>query len=603
MENINNEQVETKKKDRRWVVRAIIAFLVILALLTFFSNTIMNATIPKVMAKNAVRGNLSYTNNATGQIEADNKSEAKGIEGRTVDKVLVQNYEYVEEGATVITLKQGEKNEDLETAKATLKELEKAKEYESRTPSDPTDYTSYEESIVMAQETLDTANKTLEAARNKDATIQAAQNTINEKNGLIPGLQGKVDSATSTIEDYDKQIAEIDLQIANDEEQIQTLINLGVPTPTPTPGGDVPAEPAKNDPGESEADSEPAETTDPSDNTDADTTPSETVNPSTERIAELMKEIEDLQKQKEDLEQLKAAAEDRLVAASSELADAQSAVADAQAIIEDAEALPSVTSAQSAVNSANSSLNKARRDLNNARATNSIENDKAKDAYDEREQKIADLKKQIEDAEKEMAVTEIKAPATGYAFNIAVFEGDVMTKDQVVFVVIPEETTYSATFKFPTNVANNLRTGMTLSCDSWFVDTCTVVNIRPDPDNPRETRIVKCSLAGDYMYPGESITVVADRANSDYDRIIASSAINEDNSGTFVYQIKEEKSPLGDKYTVKRVDVTVDATDGALSAISGNNLTNDMIVIRSEKPLKDGERVRLEDYSKDSDSK
>ena len=109
MENINNEQVETKKKDRRWVVRAIIAFLVILALLTFFSNTIMNATIPKVMAKNAVRGNLSYTNNATGQIEADNKSEAKGIEGRTVDKVLVQNYEYVEEGATVITLKQAKR--------------------------------------------------------------------------------------------------------------------------------------------------------------------------------------------------------------------------------------------------------------------------------------------------------------------------------------------------------------------------------------------------------------------------------------------------------------------------------------------------------------
>ena len=86
---------ETKKNSRRWVIRAMGTFLVVLALLTFFSNTIMNATIPLVVTATAQRGNLSYTRSATGQLESDNKIEVKGLDGRTVDQVLHTNYDTV----------------------------------------------------------------------------------------------------------------------------------------------------------------------------------------------------------------------------------------------------------------------------------------------------------------------------------------------------------------------------------------------------------------------------------------------------------------------------------------------------------------------------
>ena len=89
----------TGSKKRKWVVKAIISFVAVLAVLTFFSNTIMNATIPKVMAQNAVKGNLSFTNSATGVIEADQKTEVKSINGREIDQVMVRNYMDVEEGA------------------------------------------------------------------------------------------------------------------------------------------------------------------------------------------------------------------------------------------------------------------------------------------------------------------------------------------------------------------------------------------------------------------------------------------------------------------------------------------------------------------------
>ena len=71
--------------------------------------------------------------------------------------------------------------------------------------------------------------------------------------------------------------------------------------------------------------------------------------------------------------------------------------------------------------------------------------------------------------------------------------------------------------------------------------------------------------------------------------------------GNFVYAIIGSSTPLGDKYTVKRIDVTIEATDGAYSAITSQKGELDkydvMIVIRSEKPLEDGQRVRLEDYT------
>ena len=170
-------------------------------------------------------------------------------------------------------------------------------------------------------------------------------------------------------------------------------------------------------------------------------------------------------------------------------------------------------------------------------------------------------------------------------------------------IVIPENTTYSITFTFDTEVAQKFETGTELTPNDGWVEKCTVMNIRPDETNPREKRIVKCSLTGFNIWPGTQLTVTADKTNQDYDHVIPSSAVGRDNSGTYVYVIIESSGPLGDKFVVRRLSVTVDATDGAMSAISCENevdLQQGMIVTRSEKPLHNGDRVRMEDYSSDS---
>ena len=47
------------KNRRKTIIRIMVAFVAGLALLTFFSNTIMNLTIPKVMGEYATRDNLA----------------------------------------------------------------------------------------------------------------------------------------------------------------------------------------------------------------------------------------------------------------------------------------------------------------------------------------------------------------------------------------------------------------------------------------------------------------------------------------------------------------------------------------------------------------
>jgi len=565
-----------KVKNRKWVTKAIIVFVAGLALLTFFSNTIMNAMIPKVIGKRATRGNLSYTNNSSATVEPAIAYRVKGLEGRVIDQVLVTDYDYVEEGDSLLTLNPVEDQSALDELRTQLTSLRREEEYAARTPDD-TDFASMRASITSAQVSLDEARAALSESRNKSDTIEAANRIIEQNRPLSVSLGAEVESASATLESLNAQIATLESEITTREDQITTLINLGIPTPTPTPL--------------------PAITETPSEDEGDPDTPAPSVHPSTVRIGELRAEIEARQTQISELESQVSSAESRLASASSRLADCNAAIEEAQAAITSAESLPSVSSARSSVESAEAGLSSAQRALANAQATSGIERDRARDAASDRAAQIAKLETKIAEMEANLNATDIKAPASGQVYALAVGDGDTMEKDSVILIIVPDNTEYTITFKFPTASITGLQPGMQLTSDEYWLDSCEIVSIKPDPESPRESRLVKCVLAAEYILPGETVSVVANRSNQDYEYCISSSAINEDNAGKFVYLINEERSPFGNRYTVSRVDITVEATDGAMSAISGNGLDLGMIVIRSEEALEDGQRVRLEDFT------
>lgn len=129
----------------------------------------------------------------------------------------------------------------------------------------------------------------------------------------------------------------------------------------------------------------------------------------------------------------------------------------------------------------------------------------------------------------------------------------------------------------------------------WYSDVhARVTSIRPDPTNPSKNKIVNFEVEGD-VSNGQSLSLTVGKRTSNYDNIIPNSAIREDNKGKFVYRIVSKATPLGTRYSVERVDVTVLAEDDTQSAVSGALESWEYIVTTSSKPLEDGQLVRLKD--------
>ena len=608
---------ENQKSDRKWVIKAMIAFLAVLAILTFFSNTIMNLTIPLVVTSYAMRGNLAYTNSATAQLVSDDKYEVKGLDGRTVSTVEASNYDLVSEGDVIVTLEPVEDMHELTDLENQLLTLQRQQEYAARTPSH-TDFTTQNQAVRTAERALAEAQATLNSATTRDETIAAAQQVLNANQAAVVALQAQVASASASVESINATLAALYARLAV-LDGTQTAV-LPIPTNAPgmyAPRADVPGKYDPTDPGDPDSttiapDPAAAAAGDPStDPTDATTTtaapttpsssdtastttqsiPAATVNPDQDRDA-IIAQIAQYQGQLTE-------AQNRLTGYSSQLAAAQIAVANAQTAITTAQALPSSYAAADAVADAQAALTTAQVALSDAQINAGIAADQAADAVEDRERQIADLEDKIARARARLECNEIVAPADGYVINMAVSAGDKITGEPIIFVIVPEGSSFSASFTFPTNVAQSLSVGQELSSnDYYWIDRIVITNIKPDPANPRDNRIVKCAIySNSQLWPGESITVTADRGNSTYDHVVAASAISEDNSGYFVFVLNKTSSPLGDRYTVRRVAVQVVARSGAFAAITGDGLDNAMVVTRSEVPLHNGDRVRLEDYS------
>lgn len=546
---------------RARVIKAMIAFVALLAVLTFFSNTIMNMTIPKVMGSYASRGNLSYSNGSRGEIVVDNQTEIKGLEGRVVDEIKVTSYDTVKKGDTILTLKPIEDDETLATKKASLKTLEREKAYAARQPKQATDFSIQTDAINTAKTTLSEAKDTLKKVQNKKSAISNNQKIIDEESVKKVSLEATVAAAAKTVEDLKTQIDKLLTEKAPLDAQITVYKETNTPEPTED----------------------------------------ELLNNSTP-YAILVNKVKEKEEEIKKLNDLLKPAEERMNEASADLAECEGKISKAEAAIETLEGLPSEASAKNEVNAAQNALNTANKAYSDAKKTASVEADKAKDLENDRDEDIAKLKAEIEKLEEAAKITEIKAPAAGFVYNLSVAAGDSLTAKTVVGYILPEEhRECSVTFNFDTKVAQNIWAGQQLEITSGFAQSCTVISKKPDPDNPRGKMLVKCHIDGEDSWPGEEITVNAGRGNDNYKCVVPSSAVNEDNGGQFVYAIIGSSTPLGDKYTVKRIDVTVEATDGAFSAITSAKGELDkydvMIVIRSEKPLEDGQRVRLEDYT------
>ena len=88
--NINAEPAEKHRNRREWVKNIIIVFLLIMLVLTFFSNTIMNYSLPEVSVARISRNKVSKAYSLDLLVEANKKYTVTADENREIKRVAVR---------------------------------------------------------------------------------------------------------------------------------------------------------------------------------------------------------------------------------------------------------------------------------------------------------------------------------------------------------------------------------------------------------------------------------------------------------------------------------------------------------------------------------
>ena len=200
---------EQKVKKRGWVKNAAIIFLSIMLILTFFSNTWMNRTLPEVAAQYVQSGSINTQIRGTGTVSANESFEVITDQTRTVLSVPVKLGEKVEVDQVLLNFASA----DSEEIKSAQENLDNALYAYKDALIDGGDgkYSKEKRDIERAQKKLNEANAikqsggySKEEYDKAKQNLTQAQNNLNTQQKVVDELQKRLDGG----EDVSDQLAE-----------------------------------------------------------------------------------------------------------------------------------------------------------------------------------------------------------------------------------------------------------------------------------------------------------------------------------------------------------------------------------------------------------
>ncbi len=209
--------MQEKPKNREWVKNAAIIFLAVLLVLTFFSNTIMNRSLPEVATQYVTNGSIVARVRGTGTVVANGSHQVKAEGTREIRSVLVKTGQEVQPGDVLFTLGAGSSDE-IEAAEEKLRSLQNS--YNRSAAGLPSfSYATDERKLADAKTAMDEAKKALDIA--KKALEQSADyNTqIKDAEKQLEAAIAKRDAAREV---YETELAQAKAALADAESRQMT---------------------------------------------------------------------------------------------------------------------------------------------------------------------------------------------------------------------------------------------------------------------------------------------------------------------------------------------------------------------------------------------
>lgn len=545
---LSTEGRRRKKRGRRdWVKNAIIIFLAVLLVLTFFSNTIMNYSLPEVAAQYPQSTTLTTKIRGSGTVESAQSYNVTVQETRTVAAVNVKKGDTIAAGDTLLTLDATESQElqDARTNLATVKlDYEKLK-----LPKNEDGAAAQAASLAQAQAAVTKAESDLATAQKYESDLKWYQDQeASAKSTLATKNQNK--------EYYSSLVDNLNSQIANVENSNADYLSA--------------KKRLEDDPENEELKAEVQRIYD------------EQIAP---KLASLSQQLADAQQNV--LNATYAASQ-----AESAYTSAQDATAAFQASNQNA---TSVSAAQTALQSAKDNLATLQATAKDTEDTNAYNDSVAQLDLAAKEQEVKDAEAKVKALEEKTSAANIKSRYAGVVTEVNVAAGDTTTADTPLMVVELTEKGYTLKATVTKEQARTLKEGLQAEITNLWDSgiTMTLTSITSDKNDPANSRVLTFAVTGDDVSVGQSLSFSVGDKNSSYDLVIPSAAIHTDADGSFVYTVQVKSSPLGNRYTVRKKTVTIVASDDNNSAVSGELSSDDFVITTATVPLEVGTQVRI----------
>ena len=620
---------EQRVKNRGWVKNVAIIFLAVMLVLTFFSNTIMNASLPEAAVQYVQSGSITTQIRGTGTITAKEVYEVKTTTSRKVQSVLVTKDQEVKVGDVLLILAAGEGTEtdelktQLETAKYSYQqklinmsgggsEVTRAQEklQEAIAARDAIAVNITAEDIELAKVRYETAKEyyqqlTYELEDAGGYVEGGKGDTLKELSDAVNAAQLEYDSNCIR---YAKEYAFVN-QLAADASVFGThgsdrdayaeaitgafaaagedttvhnyfvdlasvtqaeRENLGIDRVdiTKYPYSDlVSALPSQNITAVAKGYGEILTAK------DALTKAQDAYN----------KAVESMQPQNEALNKQVTEAKremDALEAEYKELSDKKTAYDTAK---------DNVISCENALQT-----------LLKTSKLDNLELSKMANEIAELEAKLEKLSGGEKDAEGNVTGGQIVSEVNGVVKEINVTAGNNTDPATAVMTIEVPDRGYTVSMNVTNEQAQKVTIGdaAEISTGYWGSSGLSgkLVGIRNNTSAGQSGgKQLVFDVTGSDITSGTQVSVSIGQRSQNYDTIVPNSALRSDSNGSFVLVIVAKSSPLGNRFVATRVDVTELAKDDVNTAVSGGLSAYDMVLTTATKPVEDGMLVRLPD--------
>lgn len=555
---------ENGNKRREWIKTAAIIFLAVMLVLTFFSNTIMNYSLPEVATQYVMSGSITAKIRGTGMVESGDPYNIEISESRKVASVAVRVGDVVQKGDVLLYLEEMESDElkmaqiDLENTQDALQDAwdayytvlltEEIRAKDIQAANGNTSAMTYRQQITNAQNVV----KPLE---DRVAELEKNIQSVDAQLALVSGLDSSADTRVTATESA-METARTNLSNANQAlSNAEKTLNTAKQEQQSVSSGDAAAQTA-----------------------------------AAEKVTQAQNNYNNAKTNQSNAQ----SAYNNAVTAYN---NAVAALAGREGSQATADLMAQKANYQVELFNVTTDLEAAQKNLDEllTMVTNKLKLDTFQDAIEDAQKAVEKAQEQVDELTAKAVDATVTADISGTVTAVNVVAGNTTAPASPLVVLQPEGQGYTLSFSVTNEQARRLAVGDRADIvNSWRYDDIDVVlaSIKPDPDNPGQNKLLTFNVDGGVV-AGQTLSLSVGQQSANFDLIVPNSAIREDNNGKFILIVESRPTPISTRYIATRVDVEVLASDDTQSAVSGALYGYEYVITTSTQPVDAGQQVRL----------